>query len=85
MRMMIGIFGDMNSPKLLCYLDDLLVFPPSEDEAISRLHIVFQRLPENNLKLAPKKCHFLQKPFLSWACVLGVCLWIPPRWRSSPT
>lgn len=61
MRMMMGIFGDMNFTKLLCYLDDLLVFAPSEDEAISRLHTVFQRLRENNLKLAPKKCHLLQK------------------------
>ena len=61
MRMMLGIFGDMNFTKLLCYLDDLLVFAPSEDEAISRLHTVFQRLRENNLKLAPKKCHLLQE------------------------
>lgn len=61
MRMMIGIFGDMNFTKLLCYLDDLLVFASSEDEALSRLRAVFQRLRENNLKLAPKKCHLLRK------------------------
>lgn len=61
MRMMIGIFGDMNFTKLLCYLDDLLVFASSEDEALSRLHTVFQRLRENNLKPAPKKCHLLRK------------------------
>ncbi|KAG1950296.1 interleukin-1 receptor accessory protein-like 1-A [Pimephales promelas] len=61
MRMMIGIFGDMNFTKLLCYLDDLLVFALSEDEALSRLGTVFQRLRENNLKLAPKKCHLLQE------------------------
>ena len=48
MRMMIGIFGDKNFTKLLCYLDDLLVFASSEDEALSRLHTVFQRLRENN-------------------------------------
>lgn len=59
MRMMIGIFVDMNFSKLLCYLDDLLIFAPSEDEALSRLQTVFQRLREYNLKLAPKKCHFL--------------------------
>ncbi len=61
MRMMLGIFGDMNFSKLLCYLDDLLVFAPSENEALSRLHTVFQRLRENNLKLSPKKCHLLQR------------------------
>lgn len=61
MRMMLGIFGDMNFSKLLCYLDDLLVFAPSESEALSRLRTVFQRLRENNLKLSPKKCHLLQR------------------------
>ena len=61
MRVMTGIFGDMNFTKLLCYLDDLLVFAPTEEEALSRLKSVFQRLRENNLKLAPKKCHLLQK------------------------
>lgn len=61
MGMMIGIFGDMNFTKLLCYLDDVLVFASSEDEALSRLRIVFQRLQENNLKLAPKKCHLLRE------------------------
>uniref|UniRef100_A0AAV2LR93 ribonuclease H n=1 Tax=Knipowitschia caucasica TaxID=637954 RepID=A0AAV2LR93_KNICA len=61
MRMMIGIFGDMNFSKLLCYLDDLLVFAPSESESLSRLRTVFHRLRDNNLKLAPKKCHFLKE------------------------
>lgn len=61
MRMMTSIFGDMNFIKLLCYLDDLLIFARSEDEALSRLQTVFQRLRENNLRLAPKKCHLLQK------------------------
>lgn len=61
MRMMMGIFGDLNFSKLLCYLDDLLVFASSESEALSRLRTVFERLRENNLKLAPKKCHLLQK------------------------
>lgn len=59
MRMMLGIFGDFS--KLLSYLDDLLVFAPSESEALSRLRTVFQRLRENNLKLSPKKCHLLQR------------------------
>lgn len=61
MRMLLGIFGDINFSKLLCYLDDLLVFAPSESEVLSRLRTVFQRLRENNLKLSPKKCHLLQR------------------------
>ncbi|KAI5625025.1 hypothetical protein C0J50_15416 [Silurus asotus] len=61
MRMMLSIFGDLNFSSLLCYLDDLLVFAPSEQEALRRLEIVFSRLRSSNLKLAPKKCHFLKK------------------------
>lgn len=59
MRMMMSIFGDENFTSLLCYLDDLLVFAPSEQIALERLQMVFSRLAANNLKLSPKKCHFL--------------------------
>ncbi len=60
-RMMTSIFGDQNYMSLLCYLDDLLVFGKSEQEALDRLELVFSRLREHNLKLAPKKCYFLRK------------------------
>lgn len=60
MRMMLSIFGDLNFSSLLCYLDDLLVFAPSEEEGLRRLEDVFSRLRANNLKLAQKKCHFLR-------------------------
>lgn len=59
MRMMLSVFGDLNFSGLLCYRDDLLVFAPSEEEALRRLDMVFSRLRANNLKLAQKKCHFL--------------------------
>ncbi|KAL2104330.1 hypothetical protein ACEWY4_001198 [Coilia grayii] len=61
MRMMLSIFGDLNFSTLLCYLDDLLVFAPSESEALCRLEVVFTRLRVHNLKLSQKKCHFLRK------------------------
>lgn len=61
MRMMLSIFGDENFISLLCYLDDLLVFGPNEQIALERLEMVFSRLKKNNLKLAPKKCHFLRR------------------------
>ncbi|KAJ8384800.1 hypothetical protein AAFF_G00197870 [Aldrovandia affinis] len=61
MRMMLSIFGDLNFSSLLCYLDDLLVFAPSEEEALRRLEVVFSRLRANNLKLSQKKCNFLRK------------------------
>ncbi|KAK0152244.1 Retrovirus-related Pol polyprotein from transposon 17.6 [Merluccius polli] len=61
MRMMLSIFGDENFTSLLCYLDDLLVFGPNEQIALERLEMVFFRLKNHNLKLAPKKCHFLRR------------------------
>ncbi|XP_062852675.1 retrovirus-related Pol polyprotein from transposon 297 [Trichomycterus rosablanca] len=61
MRLMMNIFGDQNFLTLLCYLDDLLVFAPDEKEALKRLEMVFSRLHEHGLKLAPKKCHFLRR------------------------
>lgn len=61
MRLMTNIFGDQNFLTLLCYLDDLLVYAPNEEVAIERLELVFSRLSAHGLKLAPKKCHFLQR------------------------
>ncbi|XP_076877136.1 eukaryotic translation initiation factor 4E-1A isoform X1 [Brachyhypopomus gauderio] len=61
MRMMMSVFGDLNFSSLLCYLDDLLIYAPSEEEALSRLELVLKRLREHNLKLSPKKCHLLRK------------------------
>lgn len=61
MRMMTSIFGDQNFLSLLCYLDDLLVFAPSEEVALERLEMVFSRLRFHNLKLAPKKCWLLKR------------------------
>lgn len=61
MRMMMSIFGEFNFASLLCYLDDLLIFAPTEESAFDRLRVVFQKLRDNNLKLSPKKCHLLQE------------------------
>lgn len=61
MRMMMSIFGDENFSSVLCYLDDLMVFAPSESVALQRLEMVFSRLSRHNLKLAPKKCFFLRR------------------------
>ncbi|XP_055717354.1 uncharacterized protein LOC129810649 [Salvelinus fontinalis] len=61
MRMMLSIFGDQNFSSLLCYLDDVLVFAPTEELGLQRLESVFERLKAHNLKLAPKKCHFMKR------------------------
>lgn len=60
MRMMLNIFGDLNFSSLLCYLDDLLVFAPSEEESLQRLEEVFSCLRANNLKL-PEEVSFSQE------------------------
>ena len=61
MRMMLKIFGDQNFMSLLCYLDDLMIFAPSEELALERIEMIFQRLRLHNLKLAPKKCFLLRR------------------------
>lgn len=60
MHMMLNIFGDLNFTSLFRYLDDLLIFAPTEEEALSRLRVVFQKLRANNLKISPKKYHLLR-------------------------
>ncbi|XP_054869454.1 uncharacterized protein LOC118469629 [Amphiprion ocellaris] len=59
MRMMLSIFGDLNFSNLLCYLDNLLVLASTEQEALERLEVVFQRLRLHNLKLSPKRCRLM--------------------------
>ena len=49
MQMMLSIFGDENFSSLLCYLDDLMVFAPSEQLALERLEMVFSRLKTDKL------------------------------------
>ncbi|KAL7876398.1 hypothetical protein AOLI_G00113610 [Acnodon oligacanthus] len=61
MRMMTNIFGDQNFLGLLCCLDDLLVYAPTEVLALEHLELVFSRLHLHNLKLAPKKCWLLRR------------------------
>lgn len=63
--------GDENFTSLLCYPDDLMVFAPTEDTALQRLQMVFSRLKEHNLKLAPKKCFFLRRTVKFFGHVIG--------------
>ncbi len=72
MRIMLTIFGDQNFISLLCYLDDVLVFAPTEELALERLEMVFTRLKTHNLKLAPKKCHLLQSSVNNFGHIISV-------------
>lgn len=60
-RMTLSILGDENFTSLLCYLDDLKVFAPTEELALKHLEMVFSHQKNYKLKLAPKKCHLLQR------------------------
>lgn len=61
MRMMLSIFGDQNFLSLLCYLDDVLVFAPTEDMALERLEMVFEHLQAH-------KTGSKEMPFLAEVC-----------------
>ncbi|KAL1249415.1 hypothetical protein QQF64_020420 [Cirrhinus molitorella] len=71
----------MNFSSLLCYLDDLLVFTPMEEEALSKLEIVFHRLRMHRLKLSPKKCQFLRDSVKFFGHIISemAISWIPTK------
>ena len=45
----------------LVYIDDLIIFSKTYEEHLERLELVFRRLQECGLKLAPKKCKFFKR------------------------
>ena len=59
-RVMAGLQWDI----LLVYLDDIIVYGKTDDEATTRLKKVLQRLRMAGLKLKPKKCHLYQREVL---------------------
>ena len=54
--LMQNCMGELNFIYCLIYLDDLIVFLQTAEEHLHRLHVVFDRLREYNLKLKPSKC-----------------------------
>ncbi len=45
----------------LVYIDDLIIFSRTYEEHLERLELVFKRLQDCGLKLAPSKCKFFKK------------------------
>lgn len=45
----------------MCYLDDIIIFGTSFDQAFQNLRIVFERLRSANLTLKPSKCILFEK------------------------
>ena len=60
-RLMEEVLGDYNMTICVIYLDDLIIFSSSFEEHLRHLDMVLTRLRENNLKLSPKKCYFIQE------------------------
>ena len=57
-RIMETCLGDLNMQICVIYLDDLIVFSDTFEEHMERLELIFNRLRQYNLKLAPQKCVF---------------------------
>ena len=56
--------GDLHLNWCLIYLDDIIVFAKTQQEAITRLGTVFQKLREAGLKLQPSKCELFKTSLL---------------------
>ena len=63
-RMMETCLGDLHLNWCLIYLDDIIVFAKTQQEAITRLGTMFQKLREARLKLQPSKCELFKTSWL---------------------
>ena len=63
-RMMETCLGDLHLNWCLIYLDDIIVFAKTQQEAITRLGTVFQKLRKAGLKLQPSKCELFKTSLL---------------------
>ena len=64
-RMMKTCLGDLHLNWCLIYLDDIIVFAKTQEEAITRLGTIFQKLREARLKLKPSKCELFKTSLLN--------------------
>ena len=60
-RLMERVLSGLHWETLLVYLDDIIVWGRTAEEAISRLETVFQRLRSAGLKLKPSKCDLFKQ------------------------
>ena len=59
-RLIEPVLRGLTWEKCLCYLDDVIVFGKTFEEALKNHRIIFQRLRTANLKLKPSKCSLFQ-------------------------
>ena len=57
-RLMHTILREENWLLCLVYLDDILIFSESFEQQIERIKVIFNKIEQAGLKLAPSKCNF---------------------------
>lgn len=55
------ILGDLNLKICCIFIDDIIIFGKSYEKHLHNIKLVFDKLREANLKLAPGKCEFLKR------------------------
>ena len=60
-RLMERVLNGLQWERCLVYLDDIIVYGKSFDEASNNLQLVFDRIREAGLTLKPKKCNLFQE------------------------
>ena len=63
--LMESCLGDLHLRYCIIYLDDIIIFSKTPEEHLKRLHSVFEKLDEAELRLKPGKCKFF-KPQLEY-------------------
>ena len=58
---MFGILKGLLGKECLSYIDDILVFGRNKPECLARLHRVFSRLSQANLKVNLSKCKYVRR------------------------
>ena len=66
-RVLNTVLGDLIGKICFVFIDDIIIFGETIEEANERFNIVAQRLRETKLKLEPEKCEFFKEE----VCYLG--------------
>ena len=68
MSLMIGVFKPFHDSFIIDFIDDIFVYPKSEEENVEHLHFVLGVFGKQKLYAKFSKCEF-------WLKLLGCILW----------